>query len=305
MPKVTVIIPTYNRAAYLRHAMASVVAQTFTDWEILVVDNASQDNTREVVEEFKEKPIQYIRHESNRGGAVARNTGITHSQSEYIAFLDDDDEWLPKKLEAQMNVFEHSSPQVGAVYTGHRNVNRGTGETTGIWRPLKRGNIYEELMKKNWVSTTSSVVLRRECVEKVGIFDERLPSFQDYDLWIRIAKEYEFEYVDDLLVTYYQHGKKIWTNLGALEQGIDIMVDKFGQSAELRRNFSYHYLSLGERYVTNGEMNKGRALLRKGMKLHPFEIKHYLNYGLSLLGGAMFRSSHRMKRACGKWLKKA
>ena len=284
--------------------MASVVAQTFTDWEILVVDNASQDHTRKVVEEFKRIPIQYIRHESNRGGAVARNTGITHSQSEYIAFLDDDDEWLPGKLEAQINVFEHSSPQVGAVYTGHRNVNRETGETTGIWKPLKRGKIYEELMKKNWVSTTSSVVLRRECLEKVGTFDERLPSFQDYDLWIRIAKEYAFEYVDGSLVTYYEHGEKIWKNHGALEKGIDLIVEKYGHSAELRKNFSYQYLGLGERYLMDGDMQKGRELLRKGMKLYPYEMKHYLNWGTSLLGCQMFRTSHRIKQACGKWLKK-
>ena len=305
MPKVTVIIPTYNRAAYLRHAMASVVAQTFTDWEIVVVDNASQDNTREVVEECKEMPIQYIRHESNRGGAVARNTGITHSRSEYIAFLDDDDEWLPGKLEAQMNVFQHSSPQVGAVYTGHRNVKRETGGTTGIWRPLKKGDIYEELMKKNWVSTTSSVILKRECVEKVGIFDERLPSFQDYDLWIRIAKDYVFEYVDDILVNYYQLGKKIWTNLGALEQGIDIMVGKYGQSAEFKRNFSYHYLVLGQGYLMNEDMNKGREVLWKGIKLYPFDLIHYLTFGVSLLGVGMFRASRRIKWTCEKWLKKA
>ena len=305
MPKVTVIIPTCNRSASLRNAIASVLAQTFTDLEILVVDDASGDNTREVVEEFKESSIQYIRHDANCGGAVARNTGITHSRSEYIAFLDDDDEWLPNKLEVQMKVFEHCSPQVGAIYTGHRNVNRETGETIGIWRPLKKGHIYEDLMKKNWVSTTSSVVLKRECLKNVGTFDERLPSFQDYDLWIRIAREYLFEYVDEILVTYYEHRKKIWTNHGALEKGIDVMVDKYAQSKELKKNFSYHYLGLGERCLMNGDMKKGRELLRKGMELYPFEIKHYLNWGVSLLGGEMFRASHRMKRMWGEWLRKS
>ena len=200
MPKVTVIIPTCNRSTFLRNAIASVFSQTYVDLEIVVVDDASSDNTREVVEEFSGKSLQYIRHDENFGGAVARNTGIAHahSESEYIAFIDDDDEWLPNKLEAQMNLFAKHSPQLGAIYTGHQNVNRETGETTGIWMPQKNGDIYEDLMKRNWVSTTSSVVLRRECLNKVGNFDERLQSFQDYDLWIRIAREYSFEYVDEI-----------------------------------------------------------------------------------------------------------
>lgn len=305
MPKVTVIIPTYNRSAYLRNAIASVLAQTYTDLEILVVDNASCDNTREIVEGFKERPIRYIRHESNRGGAVARNTGIAHSQSEYIAFLDDDDEWLPNKLEAQMNIFEQCSPQVGAVYTGHRNVNRDTGETTLIWRPLKKGKLHEELLKKNWVGPTSSVVLRRECLEKVGTFDERLPSFQDYDLWIRIAQEYLFEFVEEILVTYYEHEKKIWTDHGALEKGLECMVDKYAESAELKKSFCNHYLDLGERCFLNGDMKKGRELLRMGIKIYPFEFRNYLNWGASFLGCELFREFQRVKMSCGKWLRKS
>src|SRR5690606_40884465 len=106
-------------------------------------------------EEFKNHSIRDIRHESNRGGGVARNTGITNSQGEYVAFLDDDDEWLPEKLEAQMQVFRENSPRMGAVYAGHRNVDRETGKTTGLWRPLRKGRIYDDLMQRNWVGTTS------------------------------------------------------------------------------------------------------------------------------------------------------
>jgi len=304
MPRVTVIIPTCNRSAYLKRAIESVCAQTYTDFEIIVVDDASTDDTPEVVAQFADKPIKYIRHEENKGGSVARNTGIKNSQSEYIAFLDDDDEWLPNKLEVQMNVFEQSSPQVGPIYSGHSVIDRNTGKTKGIWRAVKRGNIFEELMKGNCVSTTSSVVVKRACLEKVGNFDSLLPSFQDYDLWIRIARHYEFEYVEDLLVNYYEHEKKIWTNYEAIENGIAMMVERHGHSRELRKTFSYAYLGLGVRRMMNGAMQQGRALLQKAMKLYPFEIRHYLNFVVSLLGHENFRKSHRMKGVCTEWFKK-
>src|ERR1700737_4457090 len=119
MPKVSVIIPTYNRAELLRSAIISVLTQIFQDFEVIVVDDASRDNTQNVVHSFNDRRIRYIRNGMNKGDAVARNVGITNSSCEYIAFLDDDDEWLPEKLEKQINLLENSSPNVGVVHTGH------------------------------------------------------------------------------------------------------------------------------------------------------------------------------------------
>ena len=120
-PTVSVIIPTYNRAKLLPRAIKSVLNQTFKDFEVIIVDDGSTDNTEEVINEFQKhnKRIKYIRHEKNKGAAAARNTGIKIAQGEYIAFQDSDDEWLPNKLEKQMEIFESAPAEIGVVYTDY------------------------------------------------------------------------------------------------------------------------------------------------------------------------------------------
>ena len=117
MPAVSVIIPTYNRAEFLRLAITSVLNQTFQDFEIIVVDDASEDHTHEVMNNLNDKRIKYIRHEVNKRVSAARNTGVLHSSGDYIAFLDDDDEWLPSKLQRQVALLEDSTSTCGGVYT--------------------------------------------------------------------------------------------------------------------------------------------------------------------------------------------
>src|SRR5207237_7043535 len=117
MPKVSVIIPTHNRSGFLRLAVLSVLKQTFPDFELVIVDDASGDDTPAVVKRFEDPRIRYIRHERNLRIAAARNTGISNSTGEYVAFLDDDDEWLPSKLQKQVSALDHSASTVGAVYT--------------------------------------------------------------------------------------------------------------------------------------------------------------------------------------------
>src|SRR5438034_8399752 len=119
MSRVSVIIPTYNRARYLSDAIRSVVNQTFQDFEIIVIDDCSQDQTRIATDSFKDQRIKYLTHDSNRGEAAARNTGIQKSTGSYIAFLDDDDQWAPEKLQLQIQIFEQSATKVGLVYCGY------------------------------------------------------------------------------------------------------------------------------------------------------------------------------------------
>ncbi|GAH83893.1 unnamed protein product, partial [marine sediment metagenome] len=117
---VSVIIPTYNRADMVGRAIQSVINQTYQDFEIIIIDDASTDNTREVAREFqeREKRIKYFKHEINKGGGAARNTGIKNSKGEYIAFLDSDDEWYPEKLEKQIEIFNKNDENLGVVYSG-------------------------------------------------------------------------------------------------------------------------------------------------------------------------------------------
>ena len=141
----------------------------------------------------------------------------------------------------------------------------------------------------NCIGGTSSVVLKRECFARVGLFDEDLPSFQDYDLWIRIAREFQFDYIRDSLLKYYVHTHKISTNLDGIARGLEKVLVKYGESKAFRRQCSYRYLLLGRNFCLQGNLKKGRKAFIKAITLYPLEIRHYFNYFLSLLGEKSFQ----------------
>jgi len=288
MPKISVIIPTCNRAEYLPLAIASVLNQTFQDFELIVVDDASTNNPSELVESFHDDRIKFFRHEARKGGSAARNTGIVNSKCDYIAFLDDDDEWFPEKLARQMAALLASPSDVACVYTGYVTVDRSTGKTLGQMVPARKGDLSKHLLRSNCIGGTSCVLVKRECFDKIGLFDESLPSFQDYDLWIRISKWFHFDSVKEPQLKYHVHQKKIWGNLEALNQGIDIMLRKYGNSHSFRKYLSYQYLNLGVSYCYKGDTDAARKSYLQAIRLYPFEIRHYFNLCLSMLGPAGF-----------------
>jgi glycosyltransferase involved in cell wall biosynthesis len=193
---VSVVIPTYNRAEIIGRAIRSVQAQTFEDWELIIVDDASEDETEEVVAAFEDTRIRYIQHVENRGGAAARNTGIKHSKGKYIAFLDSDDKWLAKKIEGQLRVFREKDERVGLVYTGLRR----EGHRRGTKLPEHHGWVAEELILKNPIGSCSVGIVKAEAARRVGGFDEDLPSAQDKDFWLRISRKYKVSYLSGVHV---------------------------------------------------------------------------------------------------------
>jgi glycosyltransferase involved in cell wall biosynthesis len=291
MPSISVIIPTHNRAALLPIALKSVLSQTFSDFEILVVDDASSDGTDELRHQFHDPRIHWFRHDTVRGGAAARNTGIVHSRGEYIAFLDDDDEWFPEKLDRQMAVMQKSGPEVAAVYTGYLIVDRASGRVRGRKVPSRRGNLHSALLRSNPIGGTSSMLLKRACLDKVGLFDESLPSFQDRDLWIRISREFHFDYVQEPQFNSFDHPTRVWTNLDALLRGLEIMLEKYGSSPAFRKQCSGRYLGFGVRLCKAKQMEKGRKALLKSIALYPYRLKPYLYFALALLGPKAFTSA--------------
>ncbi|WP_454062751.1 glycosyltransferase family 2 protein [Candidatus Nitrospira salsa] len=296
--QVSVIIPTYRRPIFLRTALESVLAQTFPDFEVMVVDDASQDNTLDVVKEFDDNRIQYIAHEFNKGGSAARNTGIRHARGEYIAFLDDDDEWLPEKLELQVEVLNQSRQEVGGVYTGCTKIERESGMIVCCKTPTQRGNLFQKLLRKNCITSTSSILLRKECFERVGLFDERLPSSQDYDLWLRISKVFKFESISKSLFIYHIHEKKIGTNLEALSEGLCLMLQKYETNLSIfKKNFGYYgCLELGAFYCLHGNVKKGQESYLKAIVLFPFGLKAYCMVGLCFLGERVVKKAFDLKR---------
>jgi glycosyltransferase involved in cell wall biosynthesis len=296
MPKVSVIIPTHNRANFLRSAIESVLRQTFQDFEIIVVDDASQDRTPEVIKGFPDQRIRYVGHDSHKGQGASRNAGIKNAVAEYVAFLDDDDEWLPEKLEKQVFLLERSPAKTGMVYTGFCKVDASTHGVISRVIPRKRGSILGDLCLGNCIGTCSTVLMRRECFAKTGVFDEMLASGADYDMWLRVAKEFDIEFVAEPLVLYTIHSNRISTNYEALIRGIEGQLAKYAPFFALNsKSYSLRYLSLGVFYCYRGNLTKGRAAFYKGIKLNPFEVRHYFNLFLSLFGPDHFRKFKEFK----------
>jgi glycosyltransferase involved in cell wall biosynthesis len=291
MPKVSVIIPTCNRAELLRSAIESVLHQTFQDFEIVIIDDASRDHTPEVVTNFKDTRIKLIRHQVSQGAAEARNTGIMNSSGEYIAFLDDDDEWLPDKLQIQVDLLENSSPEVGAVYTNRFTIDRASGRVLHE----RNSKISLDISKGNFI-TTSSVLLRRKCFEEFGLFDKNIPAVEDYDMWFRMSKKFSFELIEKPLIKYYIHENNISFNYEKKIRGLEALYKKHHNLFKLNpKNYSRKYLNLGVHYCYNGEPHKGRKAFKKAMRMNPFEIRNYFNFCLSLLGAKRFRKIKKFK----------
>jgi glycosyltransferase involved in cell wall biosynthesis len=203
-PRVSVVIPTYNRAELLQQAIDSVLAQTFADFEVIVVDDASTDETGAVATAIDDDRIRYIRHEQNRHGAAARNTGIEAARGEYVAFLDDDDEWYPEKLAKQVAVMEDSPADVALVYCWAE-VYDGD-ERINVRRPDLAGDIFEQTLTGNPIGATSTLLLRTDALVDIGGFDESLHRGQDSDLIRRVSHRYAVDFAAAVLVKYrWQH----------------------------------------------------------------------------------------------------
>jgi glycosyltransferase involved in cell wall biosynthesis len=286
MPKVSVIIPTHNRAELLKRAIQSVLNQTYQDFELIVVDDGSTDNTEEVVRSLNDEKLRYLRHDKNRGAGAARNTGIRAAEGRYVAFQDSDDEWLPAKLEKQIRIIESAPSEVGVVYTGfwriedHKKVYIPSPRITP-----KEGNIHDILLKGNFIGTPVALV-KRECFDRAGIFDEKLPKLEDWELWIRISKYYQFRYIDEPLVISYltQGGVNEQGGLTQLQALKSILEKYFEDIKKSRKTLAIHYLRIGHLLCTNAEMNQGRNYLIKAFMTYPLNMEFLFAVLMSLFG---------------------
>lgn len=205
-PAVAVIMPAYDVAAFVGEAIESVLAQTHTDWQLVVVDDGSTDGTSDVVARYDDPRVRLLRIEHSGLPAVARNRGLASSESEFVAFLDGDDLWRPEKLERQLALVA-SRPEVGLVHAGFEMLRDGSLEPY-VPPPAmtEEGPQLERLAVGNYIAN-SSVLLRRELLARRGAFDEdpRLRGTEDFELWLRLAPQTEFGYVDEPLMVYRFH----------------------------------------------------------------------------------------------------
>ncbi len=215
-PFVSVILPTYNRASELGKSMQSVLDQTYEKLELIVVSDGSTDETEQVVKGFTDPRVRFLHSEKNGGLAYARNLGIREAGFDLLAFHDDDDLWKPQKLEKQVRELLKSDLNTGFCYCEMSYIMLD-GKTVHIVprREIsvvrKRGYLYPELLRRNIIGGPTLLV-RKECFEEVGLFDESLAIFEDWDMVLRLSKRYDAAFVAEPLYDYFEHEKSLTTD---------------------------------------------------------------------------------------------
>ena len=302
---VSVVITCYNYGKYLQGCIESVLSQTYQDFEIIVVNDGSTDNTDEVMRGFLSiEKIHYIK-QKNGGQANAKNIGIRNSKGEYIAFLDADDLWARTKLEKEIPLFSDS--QVGVVYSRSRYINEEgkeiSFELSGKYLRPRKGRVTEYLIIDNFVPFSSSVV-RRQCFAKFGGFDESLKMSIDWDLWLRISTNYDFDYVDEPLLLYrLGHPGQMSRNAEERQRCSDRIMDNFIQKYPetisnnvLTKAKAYTYCSRAWR-LSGFDLKKSSTLYMKAIKERPGYVGAYRGLlknaliGLKLIKPAWTRES--------------
>ena len=207
-PKVSVIIPCYNGEKFIGDAIKSVLNQTYKNWELVIVDDGSTDSSCEIVEDYLDNKVTLVKNTSNKGIAKTMNKGIKVSTGDFIAFLDQDDVWHPRKLELQLQKFMNAGNNLGLVGCGM--VFIGNDKYRGIFRindeKLDQIDILTEIFLTN-ANSASIMMLKRDCLKKVGLFDENLIAWGDFEMAFRVAKFYKIGYVNRLLVKKRFHSE--------------------------------------------------------------------------------------------------
>lgn len=259
--RVSVVVANYNMGRYVVEAVESILAQTYPVHEVNVVDDGSTDNSRDVLRRYQDHPVVRVFLQPNGGQAKAKNKGIREATGEFIAFLDADDLWIPEKLERQLPYFD-SDPELGVVHTNFVLI-RPDGTPIGTpKRTYHDGWIADRLIIDNFVNGMASVV-RRECFEKVGLFDESIPMGIDYDLWLRISPHYKFLFVDEKAYLYRQwegqmshrHGERYENAVRIMQRFIDSNPGLLSRST-IREAWAHTYVGRG---WTLRQRESGRA----------------------------------------------
>jgi len=271
---ISVVIPTHNRADLLPRAIKSVQAQTWTDLEIVVVSDGSEDDTKAVVEALaKEDPrIKFIEYFPARGGNIARNTGIENASGEFVAFLDDDDEFMPEKLEKQMAVME-SDPEIGLVYTGVRIIYVNE-QVTYRTNSKAQGDLSKEILLDNCIGTTSTVMAKKDVLLKAGMFDVKLRALQDFDLWIRVCQLCKVGLVPEEMINYYNYTgtKQVSALTGKYIESFAYINEKYKDMLQslpeekLREKKYNEGMLLGNKAMRNGDSKLARKFIKAALK---------------------------------------
>lgn len=302
MSTVSTVIPVYNDVDTLPRAVDSVLNQSHRVKEIIVVDDCSADNSEKVISRYNDDRITFISHETNRGGGAARNTGIEAASSEYIAFLDADDEWKPTKIEKQLRELHSRSDKWVAAHCRVGN-NRSALNDLGAKlamavgardaNPTTEGDseIINEILRMNWHMSTSSLLVERETVDAIDGFDERFQRHQDWEFLIRVLKHGKLAYVDEALVIKHGTGRP---SAAVHEEAKRLFLNKFEEEIAALENDGeaithHHELHLARLYLEDGEFETGLKKLEISTLTDVLSVAWSLSLGVhSKVRSALF-----------------
>ncbi|MHB8835446.1 MAG: glycosyltransferase family 2 protein [Candidatus Methylomirabilia bacterium] len=278
--KFTVVIPTYRRADLVQQAVQSVLAQTFQDFEIVVVDDGSPEPIQPLATDGR---VRVVRHETNRGAAAARNTGIRAARGALVAFLDSDDTWLPEKLQRQAALMEDAV--YGACVTGYE---YDTEEGYSVEIPRTPRLWLRELAMGCRLSPGTTLAVRRSCYETVGFYDEALPRHEDYDWLLRFVQQFDIGVVGEPLARVHRAGQPSGTTVEAADLEIIrrygplfLGLGRFFGSRAIGKRF----LEIAVHFAREGNVSSARAYLWKAVTANPLQRPGmYLRVMEGLLG---------------------
>ncbi|MBD2513924.1 glycosyltransferase [Nostoc sp. FACHB-973] len=272
-PAVSVIIPTYQRGHLVSQAINSVLAQTYKDYEIIVINDGSQDNTQQVLAQFSDRHCITTIHQANQGVSAARNAGIRSARGKYIAFLDDDDLWEPQKLEKQISVLD-SNPYLGLIYSDSVSFSAQKGLSKRSYNaafPTPNLQVVFTLFRYNYIPMPT-VVVRQDCLEQVGLFDETVIPCEDYDLWLRLIEHFPIYFLNEPLARYRKSSNSLSQNQELFIVSLLRVKEKvIGRNPEFLKipvhfldpYFYNIYLELANLHLQNHQIEKARRVLQR------------------------------------------
>lgn len=321
MARVTITMPTYNYARFLGESIQSVLDQTYRDFELMIIDDGSTDNTREVVKSFKDPHIRYI-YQEHKGVTAAENTSLKLARTEYQTGLGSDDLYLPQNLEVKVK-FLDSHPDIGMVCSDAYVFDDRTGITIGrFWRNKKVSHFWVDPEKEVrhpvenlivhgcWIAPQSCMI-RRSVLDTVGIFDDLIPTCEDWDLFFRIVQRFPIEIIDEPLLKLRRHDSNLTNNLEEMYLGEVAVLNKLlrwqtlnkKEVALAKRRLTSLHFKYGRKEIMNGRTSAGRKDLLLGLKFNPWHVQPYYYLALSFLGSKRYLALKSWKRGLGQQLK--
>jgi glycosyltransferase involved in cell wall biosynthesis len=280
---VSVIIPTYNRVNTLSRAIESVLNQTHSNLELIVIDDGSDDSTVELVSEMesKDKRIKYFRLSENKGVAVARNVGMKESQGSYTAFLDDDDRWLPKKLELSLEVFkENKESNIGLVYTNgelvkhnkkHIFFNDSGGSRIVYSNRQRQKNIFPATIASPGVPF---FILSKKAISETGFFDEKMRNWEDVDFLVRVAEKFDIYFLNLPLVIIYEQLQHLgMISIGLMKTKEYFLQKHIGKISKDKTYLYKFYQKTGRDWLALGNKKLSRSYFCKALGVKPHKVE--------------------------------